>query len=143
MTTKYEKRLAYLRSQIRLECISLNEIAELQALAPVIPFDDVELLEWASAVRCNNCESVYANTDGLEQCGKCGTSAYLMDMGTYEPVCAHEHTTAEELSEVDEFLEASTGIPQPIRKRKVVICDDCHEDVTNYAITNEMKEMQQ
>lgn len=40
-------RLEYLRSQIRGECISYSEIAELQGLAEHIKPGDVELLEWA------------------------------------------------------------------------------------------------
>ena len=41
------ERLEYLRSQIRAECISYAEIAELQDLADEIEDHDVELLEWA------------------------------------------------------------------------------------------------
>ncbi len=40
-------RLEYLRKEIRAERISYGEIAELQALAPYIEADDMELLEWA------------------------------------------------------------------------------------------------
>lgn len=40
-------RLEYLRQQIRNECISYGEIAELQSLAHAIPDGDVELREWA------------------------------------------------------------------------------------------------
>lgn len=40
-------RLEYLREQIRGECISMGEIAELQGLAEQIDPGDVELLEWA------------------------------------------------------------------------------------------------
>lgn len=42
-----EKRLEYLRQQIRNENISYGELAELQSLAEYIKADDVELLEWA------------------------------------------------------------------------------------------------
>ncbi len=40
-------RLEYLRGQIRAECISYGEIAELEGLARDIDPGDVELLEWA------------------------------------------------------------------------------------------------
>lgn len=40
-------RLEYLRSQLRAECISYSELAELQELAPYIDSSDVELLEAA------------------------------------------------------------------------------------------------
>ncbi|MFA5375932.1 MAG: hypothetical protein WC455_09335 [Dehalococcoidia bacterium] len=40
-------RLEYLRSQIRAECISYEEISELQSLAEHIDPDDVELAQWA------------------------------------------------------------------------------------------------
>jgi hypothetical protein len=39
-------RLEYLRVQIRKECISWGEIAELQSLAKYIDKDDIELLTW-------------------------------------------------------------------------------------------------
>ena len=42
-----EQRLEYLRTQIRAECISYGEIAELQSLAEHIDPGDVELLQWA------------------------------------------------------------------------------------------------
>jgi len=41
------QRLEYLREQIRSECISYGEIAELQSLVEHIEPGDVELLEWA------------------------------------------------------------------------------------------------
>ncbi len=51
MTTETETetraRLEYLRSQIRAECISYGEIAELEGLADSIEPGDVELAEWA------------------------------------------------------------------------------------------------
>lgn len=40
-------RLEYLRGQLRAECISYDEIAELQRLVPAIAPSDVELLEAA------------------------------------------------------------------------------------------------
>lgn len=42
-----QERLEYLRQQIQKECISYQEIAELQSLAEHIKDDDVQLLEWA------------------------------------------------------------------------------------------------
>tara|TARA_Y100000310_G_C20148465_1_gene563560 strand:- start:194 stop:418 length:225 start_codon:yes stop_codon:yes gene_type:complete len=42
-----KQRLEYLREQIKNECISMGEIAELQGLAEHIDEGDVELLEWA------------------------------------------------------------------------------------------------
>ncbi len=48
MTDKEIKdRLEYLRGELRGECISYGELAELQSLAPHIDDDDVELLEAA------------------------------------------------------------------------------------------------
>lgn len=48
MTDKnIQDRLEYLRGEIRKECISYGEIAELQSLADHIADDDVELLQWA------------------------------------------------------------------------------------------------
>ena len=43
---KIKNRLEYLRDQIRKECISYGEIAELQGLAEYIGEDDIELLMW-------------------------------------------------------------------------------------------------
>lgn len=40
-------RLEYLRGQLRAECISWGELAELQGLAPFIPADDLELRQAA------------------------------------------------------------------------------------------------
>lgn len=45
--TEIEKRLEYLRSQLRAERISTDEILELQSLADHIEPGDVELLEAA------------------------------------------------------------------------------------------------
>jgi len=42
-----KERLEYLRKEIKKECISMGEIAELQSLAEHIDKGDVELLEWA------------------------------------------------------------------------------------------------
>lgn len=42
-----EKRLKYLKEQIKKENISYGEIAELQELAEHIDKNEVELLEWA------------------------------------------------------------------------------------------------
>jgi len=48
MTIKeIKKRLEYLRKEIKAECISYGEIAELQSLAKHIDKGDVLLLEWA------------------------------------------------------------------------------------------------
>lgn len=47
MSETVQERLEYLRSQIRGECISMYELAELQSLAFHIDRGDVELLEWA------------------------------------------------------------------------------------------------
>ena len=45
--TTIEKRLRYLRKQIKNENISYGEIAELQSLAKYIDKGDVLLLQWA------------------------------------------------------------------------------------------------
>jgi len=52
-----EERLEYLRTQIKNECISYNEIAELQSLAKHIDKDDNLLLEWAGVPEFDNDET--------------------------------------------------------------------------------------
>lgn len=47
MTQEIKQRLEYLRGELRAERISLDEIVELQSLAPHIEPGDVELLEAA------------------------------------------------------------------------------------------------
>lgn len=47
MPEDIKDRLEYLRSQIRGECISLEELSELESLAEHIDPDDVELAQWA------------------------------------------------------------------------------------------------
>jgi len=42
-----KQRLEYLRGEIRKECISYDEILELQSLKEHIENNDVELLQWA------------------------------------------------------------------------------------------------
>lgn len=42
-----QKRLEYLRGEIEKECISYEEIAELESLKEHINSDDIQLLEWA------------------------------------------------------------------------------------------------
>jgi hypothetical protein len=44
-TKEIKERLEYLRGELRGECISYGEIAELQGLADYIEDGDVELLE--------------------------------------------------------------------------------------------------
>ncbi len=46
-TVNVSVRLEYLRGELRAECISLEELAELQGLAQFIALDDTELLEAA------------------------------------------------------------------------------------------------
>ena len=48
-----ERRLEYLRQEIRAERISYAELAELADLVPFIASDDVELLEWAGVKEVN------------------------------------------------------------------------------------------
>jgi len=45
--TKIEKRLRYLKKQIKNENISYGEIAELQNLSKYIDKGDILLLQWA------------------------------------------------------------------------------------------------
>ena len=45
--TIIEKRLEYLRNEIIKECISYEEIVELQSLSKYIKSNDILLLEWA------------------------------------------------------------------------------------------------
>jgi len=47
MEKKIKQRLEYLRGEIRNECISQDEILELQSLKDHIENNDVELLQWA------------------------------------------------------------------------------------------------
>ena len=47
MEKELKHRLEYLRGEIRAEGISLDELIELQSLAPYIEPNDVELLEAA------------------------------------------------------------------------------------------------
>ena len=48
-----KERLEYLRGELRGECISYGELAELQCLAEYIDPDDVELLEPAGVPEFN------------------------------------------------------------------------------------------
>lgn len=57
MTVK--ERLEYLRSQIRAECISYGEIAELEDLAEHIEPGDVELLQWAGVPEFCECDNTH------------------------------------------------------------------------------------
>ena len=47
MKTQIQTRLDYIRSEVVKECVSYDEIAELQSLAEYIAEGDVLLLEWA------------------------------------------------------------------------------------------------
>lgn len=47
------KRLEYLRGEIKAERIGYSEIVELQSLAEYIKPDDVELLQWAGVPETN------------------------------------------------------------------------------------------
>ena len=47
MKQTIKQRLEYLRGEIKKECISQGEIAELQSLKDHIDKSDVLLLEWA------------------------------------------------------------------------------------------------
>jgi len=49
-----KQRLEYLRGEIRKECISYGEMAELQDLSKYIDKNDIELLEWAGVEENNN-----------------------------------------------------------------------------------------
>ena len=52
--SKIEKRLEYLRQELRKERISYGELAELQSLSKHIDASDVELLEAAGVPEFNN-----------------------------------------------------------------------------------------
>ena len=77
------ERLEYLRTQIRGECISYGEIAELESLAIHIGPGDVELLEWAGVpeeeaffVPCPECgnkrvDPDVVGADGRSVCDDC------------------------------------------------------------------------
>ncbi len=51
--TQIKARLEYLRTQLDLECISYQELAELQSLAEYIEADDVQLREAAGLPEFN------------------------------------------------------------------------------------------
>ena len=69
MTTTQD-RLDYLRSEIKGERISYEEISELQSLAEHIDDEDTLLLEWAGVPEstCTDCERRTAD----HACTKCG-----------------------------------------------------------------------
>jgi hypothetical protein len=52
-----KRRLEYLRRQLRAECMSWNELGELQSLAEYIAPGDVELLEAAGVKENSKCDS--------------------------------------------------------------------------------------
>ncbi len=54
MSNTIKARLEYLRGEIRKECISYSEIAELQSLKNYIDAGDVELLQWAGVEEHEN-----------------------------------------------------------------------------------------
>ena len=53
-TEQIESRLEYLRGELRGECISYEEVVELESLIPYIDPSDVELLEAAGVEEFNN-----------------------------------------------------------------------------------------
>lgn len=55
-------RLGYLRERIEKECLSYEEIAELQSLAPYIERGDVRLEEWAGL--CETCRVQFCEVIG-------------------------------------------------------------------------------
>ena len=61
-----DARLEYLRAQIRGECISYGEIAELQGFAASIDPDDVELLEWAGVPEQMDDRAVWFAEQGMD-----------------------------------------------------------------------------
>tara|TARA_R110000803_G_scaffold35405_8_gene76596 strand:- start:1303 stop:1503 length:201 start_codon:yes stop_codon:yes gene_type:complete len=66
MTTEQIKdRLEYLRGELRGECISYDELIELQSLAPYIAPDDVELLEAAGVDEADVMGSFDKNGDTI------------------------------------------------------------------------------
>lgn len=76
------ERLEYLRSQIRAECISYGEIAELQGLVNEIEPGDVELLEWAGV-----------GEHGISPEGLALGHRYVMgNVNAYCPKCSEEHS---------------------------------------------------
>jgi hypothetical protein len=72
--SKAKERLEYLRQEIRAERISYGEIAELQSLREYIDSGDVELLEWAGVLECQNKDAngnaCYNCESGFGQCGE-------------------------------------------------------------------------
>jgi hypothetical protein len=67
------KRLEAIRKSIKAECISTNEIVELQSLSKFIEPGDVELLEWAGVPEFKEEEEkivkksdIYFNVQGID-----------------------------------------------------------------------------
>jgi|6_EtaG_2_1085325.scaffolds.fasta_scaffold82772_3 RNA polymerase-binding transcription factor DksA len=63
---KIKQRLEYLRKEIQKECISCEEIIELQSLSKYIDKGDILLLEWANIYemeKCNHTEQLEQNID--------------------------------------------------------------------------------
>jgi hypothetical protein len=52
--TEIHKRLEYLRGEIEAECISYEEIAELESLKEHIDSGDIQLLQWAGVPEFEN-----------------------------------------------------------------------------------------
>lgn len=63
----HQGRLEYLRGQIRAECISYGELADLQSLAEYIDPDDVELLEWAGVPESDYMDGSHRRAHRLRQ----------------------------------------------------------------------------
>lgn len=77
MTTKEaKKRLEYLRGEIKKECISYGEIAELQSLAKYINPGDVELLEWAGVPENKH----YIKQSGYRYCRYLGKGEHVLQI---------------------------------------------------------------
>ena len=77
---RIKRRLSYLKEQIKKECISYGETAELQSLAEHIDKGDVELLECAGVKEFGE--------DRF--CVKCGKTSDLIDSEDMCYTCANE-----------------------------------------------------
>jgi hypothetical protein len=74
-----KKRLEEIRKEIKKECISYGEIAELQSLVKYIDSGDVELLEWAGVK-----EKALSEKEDVESCISFAVKEGYLDEDTAE-----------------------------------------------------------
>ncbi len=104
--TKIEKRLEYLRGEIKAEKISYGEIAELVSLAKHIDKGDTLLLEWAGVPEFEEADEIITAKLDLGD-NKTKTVKVGIDYNTLSELIEDEDTTdtslADYVSEVTGF----------------------------------------